>query len=94
MTSFKSDVAFAGAREQVTILDISAVGMKAFFLNPVRIGTTVSGKLEIPYSLSRFYVEGEVTRVRLFGGAWEIAIRFDKIRTCPAVENRNNYLLN
>jgi hypothetical protein len=91
--SVKSDITCAGEQHEVDVLDISAVGMRIFLEKPTAVGTKLAGKLEIPYSLSRFYVEGKITRIRESGDVWEAAVRFDRIVACPHKEE-NNYLVN
>lgn len=66
-------------REEAKILDISAGGMKISFSQPLDIGATISGDFTVIPNIPPFSVQGTVKRVREIKGAWEIAVKFDKI---------------
>lgn len=82
--NFKSSFTYDGINDEVEVLDISAMGMRAFFSKPVSVGAQVKGKLDIPYNRIPFFITGKVVRVRESSSAWEASIKFSTITTTPS----------
>lgn len=74
---------YAGGKENVKLLDVSARGLRARFSRRVELGTDFYGKLNIHPQVSPFFVKGKVVRVTEKGNAWETAVNFDKVSTLP-----------
>ncbi|OGS17585.1 MAG: hypothetical protein A2219_01085 [Elusimicrobia bacterium RIFOXYA2_FULL_50_26] len=82
--NFSSDFFCNGVKDKVEVLDVSALGMRAFFSNPVTVGMETSGELDIPHNTIPFFVKGKIIRVRESSNRWETAVQFFKISTTKA----------
>jgi hypothetical protein len=78
----KTILSQAGLKHEASLLDISAGGMKVSCNNSFAIGTTLNGIFELSQEGGPFYVRGRVCRLDQRDQNWEIAVVFEKIRTC------------
>jgi len=76
-------ITFSDREEEVSLLDISAGGMKISSSTPVEIGSVIYSEFKILPNLSPFFVRGKVVRLQEKEGSWEIAIEFEKVSTLP-----------
>jgi len=79
--NFQSDFYYDGTSDKVEVLDVSALGMRAFLSRPVTVGTEISGQLDIPYNAIPFFVKGKIVRVRETSSRWETAVQFFRVST-------------
>ena len=79
----KAVVSYGGQEEQVTILDISAGGMKFSFSHPLDIGSILYGKFRLPSNMGPFFIKGKVDRVFQDQHNWEVAVAFEKVSAVP-----------
>lgn len=76
-------VSCGGVKEEASILDISAGGMRISFPKPLDVGSTVYGEFNLMGNLGPFFVRGKVDRVKELKGIWEVAVAFEKVSTIP-----------
>ena len=76
-------ISCADIEREGKILDISIGGMKAFFSQPVEMGTVINGQFRIFPNAGPFFVKGKVTRVVGIDNMWEAVVKFEKVSTIP-----------
>jgi len=77
--------------EKIKVLDISAGGVKLLSPQPLEVGKTVTGRLNlIPGNLPFFikeigpyFIKGKVTRAEETDKGWKIALTFEKVSAIP-----------
>ena len=87
----KTDLILSGLKERIKVVDISAGGAKIISSQPLEVGKTVVGKLNlIPMNLPFFmkeigpyFIKGKVVRVEEANQGWKIALEFEKVSTTP-----------
>jgi hypothetical protein len=79
----KAVVSCSGEREEATIIDIGAGGMKVSLCRSLGVGAIVYGEFKILPQLGPFFVRGKVVRVDQKSGLWETSVSFDKVSSIP-----------
>lgn len=72
-----------GTKEKVSVVDVSAGGMKVFFAQPVYLGNVVYGKLDVLSDIRPFFIKGKITRVNKKDNRFETVVEFEQVSTLP-----------
>jgi len=85
-TQNKATISYEGVKNEVSLLDVSAGGMRFFSDQPLEIGSLIYGEFKVLSQLNPFFVKGRVIRTQQKdSNRWEIAVRFEKVSTLPFI---------
>ena len=76
-------VEFNRNNEKVSLINISATGMKANFSRYLEIGTVIYATIPVLSAANLYYVKGNVIRIEKKEDIYETSIKFEVVSTRP-----------